>query len=160
MFVFFFYLKQICIKEKYFKENFNQNELHLDAGIEHNTIPAPKSSIQQINAEFLHQNVNQSRENPAQPRMNDDLTNEYLSGITKRVVFFEGKYKMSETLNDLKQFDVNEKCHLIDQNEINNMSEDNIRFESFKKNRRTREEEYNKLLHCLSKDTSVYLSFA
>ena len=131
----------------------------MDTGIELNNIPAPKSSIQQINAEFLHQNVNQSREHLLQPRMNDDLTNEYLSGITKRVVFFEGKYKMSETMKDLKQFDVHEKCHLIDQNEINNMSDDNLRFESFKNNRRTREEEYNKLLQCLSKDTSVYLCF-
>ena len=134
-------------EEKHFKENYKPSDLNCDASIDQNNIPAPKSSFQQLSADFMSLHPGEAHHT----QMTQLLTEKYLSGITKRVVFFEGKCKVSETLADLKQFDVGEKCHLIDQNEINGMSDANIKFESFKRNRRTREEEYNKLLQCLSK---------
>lgn len=114
-------------------------------------IPVPKSSIQQMNSDFLSPNIDLSRSQDTR-NIENELCDEYLSGITKRVVFFEKRFKLSAHLTGLKSFTINEKCHLIDQNEINAVTEINFKFESFKNNRRSREEEYNKLLQCLSKN--------
>ncbi len=78
------------------------------------------------------------------------MTDQFLAGITKRVVFFENRLKdLTSKLSTLKTFTIFEKCHLIDQNEINDVQESNFKFESFRHNRRSREDEFNKLLQCL-----------
>ena len=109
----------------------------------------PKTSIQQN--ENNNSTFNEQTESANELKYSQNFTDELLAGITKRVVFNENRFKISETLTSLKSFMINEKCHLIDQNELNNMDDQNFKFANFKQNRRSKEEEYNKLLQCLSR---------
>lgn len=135
-------------KEQVFKDSFKIGSADPETLDAHHTL-APKSSIQQINSDFVNQNITHSAE-ASTSKHPEDITDQYLSGITKRVVFFENRYKLSETITNLKAFTINEKCHLIDQNEMSTIEDHNFRFESFRQNRRSRLDEYNKLLQCLS----------
>jgi hypothetical protein len=116
-------------------------------------INTPKTSIQHVyDNSYNITNFEESNDlMDLNLNLNEELTDDILEGITKRVVFNENRIKVSETLSQLKAFMINEKCHLINENDFNTVDEHNLKFTHFKQNRRSKEEEYNKLLQCLSK---------